>query len=114
MDFFAFPPYYFANTAKQFQAFPCGSSRRMPKKINRLSHHQDIKEDSIMSTLAEAYYAEKEAESQRVAERVARVKEFVASSDPNIIDDMFHIIEDAVVEHEAEAILAMTSRSRMQ
>ena len=61
-----------------------------------------------MSTLAEAYYAEKNAESQRAAERAARVKEFVADSDPDIIADLFQIIKDAVIEHEAEAVLAMT------
>lgn len=61
-----------------------------------------------MSTLAEAYYAEKNAESQRAAERAARVKQFVADSDPDIIADLFQIIRDAVIEQEAEAVLAMT------
>ena len=63
-----------------------------------------------MSTLVEAYYAEKVAENQTAAARAARVKEFITDSDPEIIADLFQIIKDAVVEREAETMIELTRR----
>lgn len=63
-----------------------------------------------MSTLVEAYCAEKVAENQTAAARAARVKEFITDSDPEIIADLFQIIKDAVVEREAETMIELTRR----
>lgn len=63
-----------------------------------------------MSTLGEAYYAEKMAENQRAAARAAKVKAFIADSDPEIIADLFQIIKDAVVAREAETMIELTRR----
>lgn len=61
-----------------------------------------------MSTLGEAYIAQKLAETQTAAARAARVKEFIADSNPEIISDLFELIKDAVIEREAEAVLSLT------
>lgn len=61
-----------------------------------------------MSTLGEAYIAQRLAENQTAAARAARVKEFVTDSDPDIIADLFKMITDAVIEREAEAVLSLT------
>lgn len=52
-----------------------------------------------MSKLSEAYIAERLAESDAAATRAARVKEFVAEHDPEIISDLFTVIRDAIVEN---------------
>lgn len=61
-----------------------------------------------MSTQGEAYYALKMAEEETAAARAARVKEFIADSDPEIIADLFKMIKDAIIEREAEAVLLLT------
>ena len=61
-----------------------------------------------MSTQGEAYIAQKLAENQTAAARAARVKEFIADSDPEIIADLFATIRDAVIEQESDAMLAIT------
>ncbi len=52
-----------------------------------------------MSKRGEAYFAEKMAADQAAATRRARVKEFVAENDPEIISDLFTVIKDAVIEN---------------
>lgn len=61
-----------------------------------------------MSTQGEAYIAQKLSENQTAAARAARVKEFIADSDPEIIADLFATIRDAVIEQESDAMLALT------
>lgn len=61
-----------------------------------------------MSTQGEAYFALKMAEEETAAARAARVKEYIADSDPEIIADLFKMIKDAIIEREAEAVLLLT------
>ena len=56
----------------------------------------------------ERYIAERAAEDQAAAERAARVREFIAESDPEIISDLFAVIKDAVLEREAAEVFALT------
>lgn len=65
-----------------------------------------------MSTQGEAYIAQKLAENQTAAARAARVKEFIADSDPAIIDDLFAQIKDAVIEYETQAALVFAKYQR--
>lgn len=61
-----------------------------------------------MSARGEAYFAEKMAADQTAAARAARVKEFIADSDPEIIADLFAEIKDAVIDRAAEEACAVT------
>lgn len=61
-----------------------------------------------MSKKGEAYIAARRAEDQAAAERAARVREFIAESDPEIIADLFAVIKDALLEREAAEVFALT------
>ena len=61
-----------------------------------------------MTKEAQAYIAEKMAEDQAAAARSARVKEFIAESDPEIISDLFAEIKETVLNREADEVFAIT------
>ena len=52
-----------------------------------------------MSKKGEAYFAERLAADQAEASRRARVREFVAENDSEVISDLFAVIKDAVIEN---------------
>lgn len=65
-----------------------------------------------MSTLGEAYIAEMMAENQMAAARAARVKQFIADSNPELIADLFAMIRAALIEREADEMFAITKYYR--
>lgn len=65
-----------------------------------------------MSTTGEAYLAKKMADNLTAGERAARVKEFIADSDPDIIADLFEMIRDAVIKQEVDVAFLITEHYR--
>lgn len=62
-----------------------------------------------MSVKGEAYHMAQMAAEQTAAGRAARVKEFIADSDPDIIADLFAMIKDAVIDHGSSEALAIAN-----
>ena len=66
-----------------------------------------------MSKKGEAYIVERLAEDQAELSRKARVKEFVAENDPEIISDLFTVIKDAVVENGVRKSAAIMEQHKI-
>lgn len=65
-----------------------------------------------MSTQGEAQIAKMLNDYLTAGERAARVKEFIADSDPDIIADLFEMIRDAVIKHETDIAFMITEHYR--
>lgn len=66
-----------------------------------------------MSKKGEAYFAEQMAADQAEASRKARVREFVAENDPEIISDLFTVIKDAVIENGVRKSAAIMEQHKI-
>lgn len=62
-----------------------------------------------MTDIAAAYMARKAEEDRAAAERSARVREFIAESDSDIISDLFAEIKDAVLTREVNEAAALAT-----
>ena len=62
-----------------------------------------------MTDIAAAYMARKAEEDRAAAERSARVREFIAESDSDIISDLFAEIKDAVLTREVNEAAALAA-----
>lgn len=65
-----------------------------------------------MSTQGEAFLVKKIVDTLTAGERAARVKEFIADSDPDIIADLFDIIRNAVIDRETDVAFMITEHYR--
>lgn len=66
-----------------------------------------------MTKQAEKYLAEKMAEDQAADARRARVKEFIAENDADIISDLFTVIKDTVIENGVRKSAAIMEQHKL-